>query len=147
MIGCHHIHVTVVVDVVDAVVDDRFVNVGTRRRHPHHRSPATIITPPKLPNTLTPRTPIVRPTPRPIISKRSIVSGPTVIQPPKTLPNTTPISTPKTILISTSTPYSNTPSLISSNLPNTVSSDIKLQKDNSMTYIVIGFLILKNKDI
>jgi hypothetical protein len=116
--------------------------------------PATIITPPKLPNTFTPtsRITIVRPTPRQIITKRSIVSGPTVIQPPKTLPNTTPISTPKTILISTSTPYSNTPSLISSNLPNTVSSDIKLQKDDTMTYIIIGavvvgFLILKNKDI
>ena len=80
------------------------------------------------------------------------VSGPTVILPPNTLPNTRPVSAPKTILIPTSTPYSNTPNIISTNLPNTKPEDTKAIKDNTMTYVIIGavvvgFLILKNKDI
>jgi hypothetical protein len=84
----------------------------------------------------------------PIITKTPIVSGPTVILPPK-LPNTTPISQPKPIIIPTTTPYSNTPPLASSNLPNTTP---QTTQDNTLTYvilgaIVVGFLILQNKDI
>ena len=86
----------------------------------------------------------------PIITKTPIVSGPTVILPPK-LPNTTPISQPKPIIIPTTTPYSNTPTLTSSNLPNTTPQTATTQ-DNTLTYVilgalVVGFIILQNKDI
>jgi hypothetical protein len=84
----------------------------------------------------------------PIITKTPIVSGPTTILPPK-LPNTTPISQPKPIIIPTTTPYSNTPTLTSSNLPNTTP---QTTQDNTLTYVilgalVVGFIILQNKDI
>ena len=87
----------------------------------------------------------------PIFTKTPIVSGPTVILPPK-LPNTAPITQSKPIIIpTTATPYSNTPALTSSNLPNTTPETTKTQ-DNTLTYvilgaIVVGFLILQNKDI
>ena len=85
----------------------------------------------------------------PIITKTPIVSGPTVILPPK-LPNTAPITQSKPIIIpTTATPYSNTPSLTSSDLPNTTP---QTTQDNTLTYVilgalVVGFIILQNKDI
>ena len=94
------------------------------------------------------RAPPVKSTP--IITKTPIVNGPTTILPPK-LPNTTPISQPKPIIIPTTTPYSNTPTLTSSNLPNTTPETTTTQ-DNTLTYVilgalVVGFIILQNKDI
>ena len=95
------------------------------------------------------------PTPnQPIIKKQKpTVSGPTTILPPK-LPNSTPIPIPKPVIIPTSaTPYSNSPNIQPPQpFPNTISGDTKPNQDNTMTYviigaIVVGFLILKNKDI
>ena len=86
----------------------------------------------------------------PIITK-PIVSGPTSIIPPK-LPNTEPIVQYKPIITPTTTaPYSNTPNITSSNLPNTT-PETATNQDNTLTYailgaIVVGFIILKNKDI
>ena len=87
----------------------------------------------------------------PIITKTPIVSGPTVILPPK-IPNTEPVVQPKQIIIPTATTsYSNTPAITSSNLPNTTPETTKNQ-DNTLTYVilgalVVGFIILQNKDI
>ena len=94
------------------------------------------------------RVPPVKSTP--IITK-PIVSGPTSIIPPK-LPNTEPIVQYKPIITPTTTaPYSNSPNITSSNLPNTT-PETATNQDNTLTYailgaIVVGFIILKNKDI
>jgi len=101
--------------------------------------PPTIITPPKLPNTA----PKPTPRPRPAITKPiyNRVRNPAP-QLKSTLPNS--------VVIPTTTPYSNSPNIASSNLPNTASTTTN--QDNTLTYVilgalVVGIIILKNKDI
>ena len=102
----------------------------------------TIITPPKLPNTSTPRTPR---TPR--------VRPPAINKPTyNRVRNPAPRGSrqPNSIVIPTTTPYSNSPNITSSNLPNTDSTTAN--QDNTLTYVilgalVVGIIILKNKDI
>ena len=107
--------------------------------------PPTIITPPKLPNTSTPRTPRIRPN-KPTYNR---VRNPAP-QLKSTLPYTTYGSQPNSVVIPTTTPYSNSPNIASSNLPNTASTTTN--QDNTLTYVilgalVVGIIILKNKDI
>ena len=104
--------------------------------------PPTIITPPKLPNTSTPRTPR---TPR--------VRPPAIYKPTyNRVRNPAPRGSrqPNSVVIPTTTPYSNSPNIASSNLPNTAST--MTNQDNTLTYVilgalVVGIIILKNKDI
>ena len=109
--------------------------------------PTTIITPPKLPNTA----PKPTPRPRPAINKPiyNRVRNPAP-QLKSTLPYTTYGSQPNSVVIPTTTPYSNSPNIASSNLPNTASTTTN--QDNTLTYVilgalVVGIIILKNKDI
>ena len=105
--------------------------------------PPTIITPPKLPNTSTPRTPRT-PRVRPPAIAKPIYNR--VRNPAPQLKSTLPNS----VVIPTTTPYSNSPNIASSNLPNTDST--MTNQDNTLTYVilgalVVGIIILKNKDI
>ena len=113
--------------------------------------PPTIITPPKLPNTSTPRTPRTPRVRPPAIAKPiyNRVRNPAP-QLKSTLPNTNSIYKPNSVVIPTTTPYSNSPNIASSNLPNTAST--MTNQDNTLTYVilgalVVGIIILKNKDI
>lgn len=76
----------------------------------------------------------------------TVSSGPIIIKTPN-LPNTEPIQQTQKIILPTSTQST----IISSNiLPNTETP--KEEQDNTMTYVligavIIGFIILQNKDI
>ena len=76
-------------------------------------------------------------------------SGPIIIQTPN-LPNMKSVSQPNQIL-PTSIPFSNAPIKSTSSLPNI--TPLKEDKeDNTMTYVligalIVGFIILQNKDI
>ena len=100
------------------------------------------------------------PTPGQTTIKKSIPLKTTQISPPiivitPNLPNTTPtpiitpITQPQQIIIPNSTPLSNNHNITLSNLPNTTSEHIQ---DNTYTYVligavIVGFIILSNKDI
>jgi len=97
----------------------------------------------------TPGHPIVR---KPIpIKTTPITNGPITIITPNNLPNTKPITQPQHIIIPTSQPLSNNSDLLTlSNLPNTTTDETK--QDNTLTYVliaavIVGFIILSNKDI
>ena len=92
------------------------------------------------------------PTPgHPIVRKTTpITNGPITIITPNNLPNTKPITQPQHIIIPTSQPLSNHDNLILSNLPNTTTDETK--QDNTLSYVligavIVGFIILSNKDI
>ena len=104
--------------------------------------PPTIITPPKLPNTSTPRTPRTPRVRQPAITKP--------IYNRVTNPTNRGSRQPNSIVIPSTASYSNTPYITSSNLPNTASTTTN--QDNTLTYVilgalVVGIIILKNKDI
>jgi len=77
----------------------------------------------------------------------TVSSGPIIIKTPPNLPNTEPIQQTQKIIL----PSSTQSTIISSNiLPNTETP--KEEQDNTMTYVligavIIGFIILQNKDI
>jgi len=97
----------------------------------------------------TPGHPIVR---KPIpIKTTPITNGPITIITPNNLPNTKPSPQSQHIIIPTSQPLSNHDNLILSNLPNTTTTD-ETKQDNTLTYVligavIVGFIILSNKDI
>ena len=64
------------------------------------------------------------------------------------IPNIKPVSQVKQVIIPNTTPLTNNSSIVSSNLPNITT----LKEDNTITYIIIGslilgFIILQKKDI
>ena len=75
----------------------------------------------------------------------SVSSGPIIIKTPN-LPNTESVLKSQKIIL----PASTQSTIISSDLPNTETP--KEEQDNTMTYVligalIVGFIILKNKDI
>ena len=78
------------------------------------------------------------------IQTPSVSSGPIVIK-TSNLPNSTPVLKSQKIIL----PASTQSTIISSDLPNT---EKPKEQDNTMTYVligavIIGFMILQNKDI